>query len=130
VSKLPIGRYPFGKTVVIFAVAFLVGVGLCGLDYLLAANGIGKSTEEFGVGILDAPSLIIMFLSAACLIFTLIAWMIASIVSSTASIGSEDDKHRSLTLTDKVSQSEDRVSQADDTTIEKIEESSRRKLDD
>ena len=114
-------RFPFAKVVVILAIAFLVGVGLCGIDYLLAANGIGKSTEEFGVGILDAPSLVIMCLSAACLIFTLILWAIAAVVSSIGPADGMDDPHTPLNLTEKVSQSENRDRQADDTNIDKQE---------
>lgn len=117
----PVNRFPFGKIVVIFAVAFLVGVGLCGIDYLLAANGIGKSTEEFGVGILDGPSLTIMFLSAACLILTLVAWIITAIVSSTLSSRGTDDPNTPLNLTEKVSQPENRHHKADDTNIDKQE---------
>jgi hypothetical protein len=61
-------------------------VGLCGLDYLLASRGIGKSTEEFGVGPLDGISLVVMLLSAAGLGITLVAWIVAAIVGS---LGSE-----------------------------------------
>ena len=99
-------RIPFAKIVVIFAVAFLVGVGLCGLDYLLAANGIGKSTAEFGVGILDAPSLIIMALSAAGLGLTLIVWMIAAFTSSIGPANNATTSINPSNHTNKVSQSE------------------------
>lgn len=120
-GKSPVNRFPFAKIVVIFAVAFLVGIGLCGLDYLLAANGIGKSTEEFGVGILDAPSLIIMVLSAACLGLTLIVWMISAIVSSTLSSSDMEDPLKPLNLDEKVSQPEKHHRRADDTNIDKQE---------
>jgi hypothetical protein len=121
VSKSPIGRYPFAKTVVILAVAFLVGVGLCGIDYLLAANGIGKSTEEFGVGPLDAVSLVVMVFSAAGLGLTLIVWMIASFVSSIGPSDGMNDTPAPLNLTPKVSQSEKRPNKPDDTNIDKQE---------
>ena len=58
------------------------GLGLCGLDYLLASNGIGKSTEEFGVGPLDGVSLVVMILSAFGMVITLIVWIIAAILGS------------------------------------------------
>ena len=73
-------RIPFAKIVVFFAVTFGIGVGLCGLDYFLASRGIGASHEEFGVGPLDGPSLLVMFLSALGLIVSVIAWIIAAIV--------------------------------------------------
>jgi hypothetical protein len=114
-------RFPFAKVVVILAIAFLVGVGLCGIDYLLAANGIGKSTEEFGVGILDAPSLVIMCLSAACLIFTLILWAIAAVVSSIGPADGMDAPHEPLNPSEKVSQSQNVDHKADDTNFDKQE---------
>ena len=110
--------FPFAKTVVI-AVGLLVGVGLCGIDYLLAANGIGKSTAEFGVGILDAPSLIIMVLSAAGLGLTFIAWMITAVVSSFGPTDSTDNPHRPLNLSEKVSQIENHPRHPDDKNIHK-----------
>ena len=114
----PANRFPFAKIVVILAIAFLVGVGLCGIDYWLGSQGIGKSGEEFSVGPLDAPSLIIMFLSAACLILTLIVWMIAAIVSSTLSTSGEETQDTPLNRIEKVSQSENRDHKADDTNID------------
>jgi len=116
-----VNRFPFAKIVVIFAVAFLVGVGLCGLDYVLAANGIGKSTEEFGVGILDGPSLIIMVLSAACLILTLIVWMIAAVLSGIGPANNTAASINPLNHIDKVSQSENRHHHPDDKNIHKQE---------
>ena len=109
-------RFPFAKIVVIFAVAFLVGVGLCGLDYLLAANGIGKSTEEFGVGILDAPSIIIMVLSAAGLGLTLIVWMIAAFTSSIGPANTANTSINPSNNIEKVSQSEIDPRHPDDKT--------------
>ena len=70
----------FAKIVIFFAVTFGIGVGLCGLDYFLASRGIGVSHQEFSVGPLDGPSLLVMFLYALGLIVSLIAWFIAAIV--------------------------------------------------
>lgn len=69
-------RSGFAKTVVALAVAFCVGVGLCALDFQLAAHGIGKSKEEFGVGPLDGISMVIMILSALALVVVLLGWLI------------------------------------------------------
>jgi len=88
-------RFPFAKIVVILAAALGIGIGLCGLDYWLAAKGIGKSTEEFGVGPLDSLSLIVMLLSAAGLALALIAWAIAAIFRSLRS-GPEGDAPQKL----------------------------------
>ena len=107
--------------VAIVAIAFLVGVGLCGIDYLLAANGIGKSTEEFGVGILDAPSLIIMALSAAGLGLTLIVWMIAAFTSSIGPANTANTSINPSNHIEKVSQSEIDPRHPDDKTNDKQE---------
>ena len=56
-SEPSVSRISFAKVVVVLAVVFGIGVGLCGLDIFLASKGIGKSTEEFGVGPLDGVSI-------------------------------------------------------------------------
>lgn len=71
--------FSFAKLVTIFAICFAIGVGLCGLDYFLAAHNIGKRTQEFSVGPLDGASVIVMFLSAAGLVLSLIAWATTAI---------------------------------------------------
>jgi hypothetical protein len=81
-------RFSFAKLVVVMVIGLLVGAGLCGLDFALAAHGIGKSTQEFGVGPLDSVSLVVMVLSAAGLVLSLAAWLLAVIFGST---GSRDD---------------------------------------
>jgi len=81
-SKPAGGRITFAKIVTVLAVGFGIGLGLCGLDYLLAANGIGKSHEEFGVGPLDAVSLVVMVLSAIGLVLTTILWVVFAAVGS------------------------------------------------
>lgn len=103
-SESLIERIPFAKIVTVLAVGFGIGLGLCGLDYLLAANGIGKSTEEFGVGPLDAVSLVVMALSAVGLVVTVVAWVVAAIVDS--AVG-------------KVSQPQKLFGEGDDTKLDK-----------
>jgi hypothetical protein len=70
-------RSVFAKIVLVLSLAFLCGVGLCGLDYALAAHGVGKSTQEFGVGPLDGLSLAVMALSAIALLLTVVVWICA-----------------------------------------------------
>ncbi len=75
--------FPFAKIVVVLALAFITGIGLCGLDYFLGSKGIGRSGgQEFSVGPLDAVSLIVMILSLAGLVLMLIAWAISAAVGS------------------------------------------------
>ncbi len=82
----------FAKVTIFMAVAFVVGVGLCGLDYILASNGIGKSTEEFGVGPLDGLSLAVMILSAIGLAITLVLWLVVTVARSFSHNESEPQK--------------------------------------
>lgn len=84
-------RFPFAKIVIVMAVAFLVGLGLCGLDTVLGAYGIGKTGEEFNVGPLDGISLLVMGLSAAGLVLSLIVWALAAIVGGIASRGKDKE---------------------------------------
>ena len=83
-------RFPFAKLVVVMTVGLLVGAGLCGLDFALAAHGIGRSTQEFGVGPLDDVSLAVMVLSAAGLALSLAAWLLAAIFRSMRSKDESD----------------------------------------
>ena len=76
-SQSPTRHFPFAKIVIFFAVTFGIGVGLCGLDFFLAAHHIGK-VEGYGVGPLDGPSILIMLLSGIGLILTIMAWVISS----------------------------------------------------
>jgi hypothetical protein len=82
-------RFPFAKIVAVLAVCFLVGVGLCGLDYALGTHGIGRTNEEFSVGPLDGLSLAVMALSAVGLVLSLIAWVVAAMIRSARSRGEE-----------------------------------------
>ncbi|MFZ0395480.1 MAG: hypothetical protein WCF17_00710 [Terracidiphilus sp.] len=77
-------RSIFAKIVLVLCLAFLCGVGLCGLDIALAAHGIGKSTEEFGVGPLDGLSLAVMALSAMALVLTVVVWICAAVIKGIA----------------------------------------------
>jgi hypothetical protein len=72
----------FAKVTIFFTVSFLVGVGLCGLDYALAAKGIGKSTQEFGIGPLDGVSIVMMILSAIGLVITTVLWILVAVIRS------------------------------------------------
>ena len=78
-SEPSVSRISFAKVVVVLAVVFGIGVGLCGLDIFLASKGIRKSTEEFGVGPLDGVSIVVMVVSALGLVITVIAWIGAAI---------------------------------------------------
>lgn len=84
-------RFPFAKAVIVMAVCFLVGLGLCGLDYVLGAHGYGQPHEEFSVGPLDGISLVVMALSFAGLVLSLIVWAVAAVVTGIGS-GINDDR--------------------------------------
>ena len=67
----------FAKTAIAFAVALLVGIGLCGLSSVLPS-----SDSEFHTNWLSGPSLLIMALSFLGLIVTLVVWVMDLISSS------------------------------------------------
>jgi hypothetical protein len=80
--------FPFAKIVVVLAIAFGVGVGLCGLSFVAASAGF-KSHEEFGVdsiGIANV-SLVVMVLSAGVLVLALVAWAVAGTVGALRETG-------------------------------------------
>lgn len=72
--------FPFAKIVVVLAVAFGVGAGLCGLSFVVASHGF-KSNEEFGVDSLGIAgfSLIVMVLSGGALVLAAVGWVLAAI---------------------------------------------------
>ena len=72
--------FPFAKIVVVFALALIVGVGLCGLDLFLGLKGIGKSGPGINFGPIDILSLVVMLLSAIGLVIMLIAWALSAII--------------------------------------------------
>ena len=81
-SKPLVDRIPFAKIITVLAVAFGLGIGLCGLDFFLAWRGIGKNMQEFGVGPLDALSLIVMVVSALGLVVVTFLWVVLAAVGS------------------------------------------------
>lgn len=82
-SKPLVDRVPFAKIVTVLAIAFGVGVGLCGLSAVLPSSG-----EPFRVNSLSLPSLLIMVLSFIGLIITLIVWVITRAISGFSVKGS------------------------------------------
>lgn len=78
-SKPLVDRFPFAKTVTVLAIAFGIGLGLCGLSAVLPSSG-----EEFHTNWLSLPSLLIMVLSFLGLIITLIIWVITSAIGSSS----------------------------------------------
>ena len=79
----------FAKVTIFMALAFVVGVGLCGLDYVLGSNGIGKSGGEFSMGPLDGLSLVVMIFSAIGLVLTLVVWAVVAVITSLSRKASE-----------------------------------------
>jgi hypothetical protein len=91
-SKPLVDRIPFAKIVSVLAVALGVGIGLCGLDFFLGSHGIGKNTQEFGVGPIDALSLIVMVFSAIGLAIATIFWVVMAAVASFSRKNSEPQR--------------------------------------
>ena len=96
----------FAKTMVVLALAFLLGLGLCGLSAVVASHGF-QSREEFGgdsFGIASV-SLIVMILSALGLVVIVFVRVVAAIYQGMSSgrrgsepqtlFGDEDDENKS-----------------------------------
>jgi hypothetical protein len=81
-SKPLVDRIPFAKIVVALAVAFGLGLGLCGLDFFLLVRGGGTHTQGFGVGAVGVLSLTVLSLSAIGLVVTVILWVVLAVVAS------------------------------------------------
>jgi hypothetical protein len=82
----------FAKVTILFAVAFVVGVGLCGLDAALL-SGLRNPGEEFGpntiVGGIGAWAIL---LSGVGLIVTILLWIVVSLAKSFSHKDSEPQK--------------------------------------
>ena len=94
-------RTIISKAFALFAVGLLLGIGLCGLDYFLASRGIGKNTEEFGVGPLDGPSLITMAISALGLLITVVAWLLSLLIGVLSKEAPDTEPTRSFDKDDE-----------------------------
>jgi hypothetical protein len=73
-------RVPFTKIIVVLASAFGIALGLCGLTAIATTSGHNALTSVLGsLGVIE---LIVMLLSAAGLVLTVIAWVVLSIIDS------------------------------------------------
>jgi hypothetical protein len=70
-------RSRFAKTVTVLAVVFGIGLGLCGLSYILPS-----SDNEFHTNWLSGVSLLVIVLSFLGLVVSLIIWAIRGIIGS------------------------------------------------
>jgi hypothetical protein len=103
--------FPFAKIVTVLAIAFGVGVGLCGLSFVAASAGF-KSHEEFGVDSIGIAgfSLVVMVLSAAALVLAFIAWVVAGTVGALR----ETDEPRTLLGNEEKAEPHTLLSKEDD----------------
>ncbi len=82
-EKPLVDRIPFPKIVTVLAVAFGVGLGLCGLSAALTIGGAQRNS--FLVSILMSAGvleLIVIAVSGVGLVATTIAWVVLSVVGS------------------------------------------------
>jgi len=96
----------FAKTMVVLALAFLLGLGLCGVSFVVASHGF-QSKEEFGVDSIGIAgfSLIVMILSVLGLIVTIFVRVVTAISRSLSPnqegsepqtlLGDENDENKS-----------------------------------
>jgi len=71
-----------------------VGLGLCGLDFVLGSHGYGQPHEEFSVGPLDGVSIVVMGLSLLGLVVSLIVWALSAIIWGIASGGKDKETQK------------------------------------
>jgi hypothetical protein len=82
-SKPAADRIPFAKILVGLAVAFGIGLGLCGLDFVLLLRASQTRTPGFGVAPVGVMSLVVLSLSAIGLFVTTIVWVVLAVVDRT-----------------------------------------------
>lgn len=91
-SDPTVKRFPFAKIVVVLAVAFGVGLGLCGLDAALLEK-LRSPGNEFGPNtIVGAVGAFAVLLSASGLVVTTIVWAVVSAVGGFSRKGSEPQR--------------------------------------
>ena len=79
-NKPLVDRIPFAKILVALAVAFGLGLGLCGLDFVLLLRASQTHTRGFAVAPVGVMSLIVLSLSAIGMVVTVIVWVVLAIV--------------------------------------------------
>jgi hypothetical protein len=83
-NKPLVDRIPFAKIVVGLAVAFVLGLGLCGLDFFLLLRESQTHSRGFAVAPVGVASLTLQILSAIGLVVTIIVWVVLAIMASSS----------------------------------------------
>ncbi len=79
-SERLVDRIPFVKIIVVLVCAFGIAMGLCGLTAVAAMSRNNALSSVLGpLGVIE---LIVMLLSAAGLVLTVVVWVVLSIVDS------------------------------------------------
>jgi hypothetical protein len=87
-----VDRIPFAKIVIVLAVAFGIGLGLCGVD-LTFLNRFRGPDEEFGANtIIGGIGFIAMVLSALGLVLTCVVWAVVGVVGAFSQQESETQR--------------------------------------
>ena len=78
----PVDRIPFAKIVIVLAIAFGIGLGLCGVDAAFLEK-FRSPGEEFGPNtIVGGIGAIALVLSALGLVLTCVVWAVVGVVSA------------------------------------------------
>jgi hypothetical protein len=89
---------PFAKVITVLAVAFGVGLGLCGLNAVLISTGVARnSSGSFArpiFSIVGVSSLAVMILSAMGLVITTIVWVLTEIIGNLGFRRGDDEPQR------------------------------------
>ena len=91
-SKPLLDGIPFAKIITVLAIAFGIGLGLCGLDAALL-GGLRSPANEFGPNtIVGGIGAFAMLLSAAALVVTIFIWVVTVVVGSFSHKNSEPQR--------------------------------------
>jgi hypothetical protein len=88
----PVDRIPFAKIVIVLAIAFGIGLGLCGVDAAFLEK-FRSPGEEFGPNtIVGGIGAIALVLSALGLVLTCVVWAVVGVVSAFRDRNSETQR--------------------------------------
>jgi hypothetical protein len=79
-SKPLVDRVPFAKIVIILAVSFGIGLGLCGTGVLFVSHGARRGGQQTGFVVFAVVSAGIVILSLVGLVIVLIGWAVAGLL--------------------------------------------------
>ena len=88
-SERLVDRVNFAKIVTALAIVFGISLGMCGLTFLVSVGGSSRAGFFMSLGVLE---LVVMGLSAAGLILTVVVWVTLAVIVSLRETSSQPQK--------------------------------------